>query len=602
MKETTKYIMFVIAMTMMIMTTACSGDSLDDDSASYNSNGDSSSSGVTTTTLSTMKNFIVAIDKTTAEPAATVAAMYPAEGDSPSENTFGTIVNIDMANPTAATTNGVTITVSGNDITANHGSTEGICYVVTGTTADGSLTIEGDTKYGLNLNNADITNLRSTAINLQSKQNAYMTISGTNKVTDGITDDDSHKGAIFAKGKLFIGGTGSLDVYGTYNNGIHGKSNVVIESGVNLYVNSTANHGIKGGSDIIINGGIVNVEVSAAGAKAINCDECVKINGGRTTTIATGNGTWDTTDLETKAGAGVACDSIFYMNGGELYAKATGSGGKGIKADLEAYITGGTIRIITEGNLYYSNGTTESHNYTGNTDNLASAYTSSPKGIKIGYKDDTVSPTETYGKLQISGGDIMVRTSGNNAEGIESKGTFEVSGGAVAVYAHDDALNSTDDMTISGGSVVAVATNNDAIDSNGNMYLKGGTIIACGGSGAETGIDINEQKKLYITGANIFAIGGRTDGSLGSTTQGIITTSGSITENSTVSISSNGTTLCSFLMPSSFSNGTIIISSPNLTSGSSYTFTNGSSSTTVTASNTISGSSMGGGGFMPGRH
>ena len=603
MKEMTKYIMFVAAMTMMIMTTACSSDSLDDEttSDSSSSEGDTTDGAVTTTTLSTMKTFSIAVDKTTAEPAATVAAIYPEDGDSPSENTFGTIVNIDMANPVATTINGVTITVSGNDITANHGSTEGICYVVTGTTADGSLTIEGDTKYGLNLNNTDITNLRSTAIDLQSKKNAYLTLSGTNKVTDGITADDSHKGAIFAKGKLFISGTGSLEVYGTYNNGIHGKSNVVIESGVNLYVNSTANHGIKGGSDIIINGGIVNVEVSAAGAKAINGDECVKINGGRTTAIATGNGTWDTEDLETKAGAGVACDSIFYMNGGELYAKATGSGGKGVKADLEAYITGGKIRIITEGGLYYSNGTTESHNYTGNTDNLPSAYTSSPKGMKIGYKDDTVTPTETYGKLQISGGDIMVRTSGYNAEGIESKGTFEVSGGTVMVYAYDDALNSTGDMTISGGSVVAAATNNDAIDSNGNMYLKGGTIIACGGSGAETGIDINEQKKLYISGGNIFAIGGRTDGSLGSTTQGIITTSGSVTENGSVSISSNGTTLCSFLMPTAYSNGTIIISSPSLTSGSSYTLTNGSSSTTVTASNTISGSSMGGGGFMPGR-
>ena len=169
------------------------------------------------------------------------------------------------------------------------------------------------------------------------------------------------------------------------------------------------------------------------------------------------------------------------------------------------------------------------------------------------------------------------------------------------VYAHDDALNSTGDMTVSGGNVVAVGTNNDAIDSNGDMYLKGGTIIACGGSGAETGIDVNEQKKLYISGGNIFSIGGRTDGNLGSTTQGIINASGSVAENSIVSVSSNGTTLCSFLMPTSFSNGTIFISSPTLTSGSSYTLSNGSSSTTVTASSTISGSTMGGGGMPGGR-
>ena len=292
------------------------------------------------------------------------------------------------------------------------------------------------------------------------------------------------------------------------------------------------------------------------------------------------------------------------MNGGELYAKATGSGGKGVKADLEAYITGGKIRIITEGGLYYSNGTTESHNYTGNTDNLPSAYTSSPKGMKIGYKDDTVSPTVTYGVLKITGGDIMIRTSGNNAEGVESKGTLDITGGTVLIYAHDDAINSTGDMTISGGTTVAVGTNNDAIDANGNMYLKGGTIIACGANGAEAGIDINEQKKLYISGGYIFAIGGRVDGNLGSTSQGIITASGSLSANSSISVTGSSMTLYTFTMPpiSYSGNNTIIISTPDLTSGSSYTLTTGSSSVSVTASNTIS-SGMGGGmmgGGMPG--
>ena len=285
-------------------------------------------------------------------------------------------------------------------------------------------------------------------------------------------------------------------------------------------------------------------------------------------------------------------------NGGELYAKATGSGGKGVKADLEGYVTGGKIRIITEGGLYYNDGTTENLNYTGNTDNLSSSVTSSPKGIKIGYKDESTGTTTTYGVLKISGGDIMVRTSGNNAEGIESKGTFDVTGGTVLVYAHDDALNSTGDMTISGGTVVAVGTNNDAIDANGDMFLKGGVIIACGAGGAEAGIDINEQKKLYITGGYIFGIGGRFDGNLGSTSQGIISTTGSVSANGTVSISNSSKTLYTFTMPPiSYSNGVIIVTTPDLVSGSSYTLKLGNSTQTVTASNTISGG-MGGG--MPG--
>ena len=608
MKKKMMPVMLLAVMTMMTMTTACSSDDpLSNDSIIYGDDNDSSegsSSGSSSTgTYSEMKTFTVAIDKTTAEPASAATAQYPEDGDALNTNNFGTIVNIDISNPVDPAVDGVSVTIDGHNVTVNHGSTEGVCYVVTGTTTDGSLIVKGDASFELNLSNANITSATTTALDLESKGNAYLVVSGTNKLTDGATED--HKGTLYSKGKLLISGDGSLDVYGTYKNGIHGKSNIVIDKGVNLYVKSTENNGIKAGDDMFINGGIINVEVSADGGKAINGDADITINGGRTTVIATGNGTWEVDETltyggDTKAAAGIGSDGIFYMNGGELYAKATGSGGKGVKADLEGYITGGKIRIITEGGLYYSNGSTESHNYTGNTDNLPAAYTSSPKGMKIGTKEEDGTTTTTYGVLQISGGDIMIRTSGNNAEGIESKGTFDVNGGTVMVYAHDDALNSTGDMTFTGGTVVAVGTNNDAIDANGNMNIKGGTIIACGANGAEAGIDINEQKKLYITGGYLFAIGGHVDGNLGSTTQGIITTTGSVSANSTVGISNSSKTLYTFTMPpvTYSSNNTIIISTPDLTSGSSYTVKTSSTSTTATASNTISSGGMGGG--MPG--
>ena len=602
-------IMLMAAAALMTLATACSSDDPLSEDNSYsniidgNSSSSASSGSTAISTYAEMKSFTIAIDKTTAEPESAAAAQYPADGDAPGANTFSTLVNIDMSNPKDPAIEGVTITIDGNNVTANHGSTEGVCYVVTGKTTDGSLIINGNTNFELNLNGADITSASTTAIDIEGKGNAYLVVNGTNKVKDGTTAD--HKAAIYSKGKLLISGDGSLEVYGTYKNGIHGKTNIVIDKGVNLYVNSTANNGIKAGDNMYINGGIINVEVSADGGKAINGDADVVINGGRTTVIATGNGTWEADETltyggDTKAAAGIGSDATFYMNGGELYAKATGSGGKGVKADLEGYITGGKIRIITEGGLYYSNGSTESHNYTGNTDNLPAAYTSSPKGMKIGYKDDTVTPNETYGVLKISGGDIMIRTSGNNAEGMESKGTLDITGGTLLVYAHDDAINSTGDMTISGGTTVAVGTNNDAIDANGNMYLKGGTIIACGANGAEAGIDINEQKKLYISGGYIFAIGGRVDGNLGSTTQGIISATGSVSANSSISVSNGSKTLFTFTMPPvSYSGSNVmIISTPDLSSGSTYTLTAGSSSASVTASNTIS-SGMGGGG-MPG--
>lgn len=590
--------MYAAMLFASIVITGCSSD--DPISEMYDNNNitptntNNGGSSAANASSSELLSFDINIDKTTAEPTSTATAAYPEESDNFDKNSFVAIVNIDMSNPTSKEENGVTITVDGNDVVADHGSQEGICYVVTGTTNDGSLTINGKADFEIELNNADITNTRSTALDIESKYKAFLVLAGSNRLTDGTSADDSHKGALFAKGKLLISGDGSLDVYGTYNNGIHGKSNIVIDKGVNLYVNSTANHGIKAGDDMYINGGIINVEVSAPGAKGINGDIDININGGRTTVVSTANGQWDDEDLETKASAGIACDSVFTMNDGEIYMKSTGSGGKGLKADWEAYINGGKVRIITTGGLYYSDGTTENHNYTGNTDNLDDAYSSSPKGIKIGTKNE-------HGVLTITDGDIMVRTTGNNAEGMESKGTLDITGGTVLISAHDDAINSSGDLTISGGTVVAVGTNNDGIDANGNMYLKGGTIIAFGASGAEAGIDIDEQHKIYISGGNIFGIGGRFDGNLGSTTQGIVSTTGSVAANGTVTISSGSTVLATLTMPPySYSNGNIIVSVPGMTSGESYTLSLGSSSTNVTASNTISSNGMGGGGGQPG--
>ena len=593
-----KKIMYAAMLFASIVITGCSSDDpiseMFDNNSSTPTNTNNGGSSAANASSSELLSFDINIDKTTAEPTSTATAAYPEESDNFDKNSFVAIVNIDMSNPTSKEENGVTITVDGNDVVADHGSQEGICYVVTGTTNDGSLTINGKADFEIELNNADITNTRSTALDIESKYKAFLVLAGSNRLTDGTTADDSHKGALFAKGKLLISGDGSLDVYGTYNNGIHGKSNIVIDKGVNLYVKSTANHGIKAGDDMYINGGIINVEVSAPGAKGINGDIDININGGRTTVVSTANGQWDDEDLETKASAGIACDSVFTMNDGEIYMKSTGSGGKGLKADWEAYINGGKVRIITTGGLYFSDGTTESHNYTGNTDNLDDAYSSSPKGIKIGTKNE-------HGVLTITDGDIMVRTTGNNAEGMESKGTLDITGGTVLISAHDDAINSSGDLTISGGTVVAVGTNNDGIDANGNMYLKGGTIIAFGASGAEAGIDIDEQHKIYISGGNIFGIGGRFDGNLGSTTQGIVSTTGSVAANSTVTISSGSTVLATLTMPPySYSNGNIIVSVPGMTSGESYTLSLGSSSTNVTASNTISSNGMGGGGGQPG--
>ena len=190
----------------------------------------------------------------------------------------------------------------------------------------------------------------------------------------------------------------------------------------------------------------------------------------------------------------------------------------------------------------------------------------------------------------------MVRTNGSNGEGIESKATLSITGGVVMVYAYDDGINSAGNMNIAGGQIVSVGRNNDGIDANGNMYISGGNMVACGASGAETGIDIGEQRRLYVTGGCFLGIGGRVDATLGSTSQGIACYSGSFSANSTVTITdiSGSNAYASFIMPPVSTSGSVMVSCPSMVSGSSYKV----GSTTVTAASSLSSSNTGGG---PGR-
>ena len=577
-----KVMSMVIVITSMAILQCCSAEDPFSASDYYDQQMPNASNGTGSTATSSgsseLTKFVVATDLTTAEPTTRADAYFPDAEDDLANNEFGTEVHVVFDGQTATydAVSGVSITADGAHVTANHGDTKGVCYVVSGTSTAGSLTIVGNKKYAMKLNNVDLTNPDSAAIDLLSKKRAYVLLADgtTNRLADGSSSKASdQKGALYCKGKLLFNGSGQLAVYGNYNNAIHSADYIVFSPGCNIYVQSTANHGIKANDGIIINGGILNVEVSAAAAKGINSEADITINGGRTTVIATGNGTYE--DGEAKGAAAMKCDSTLTMNGGELLLKATGSGGKGLKADWEAYINGGTLRVITEGGTY-----------------TYSRDSASPKGIKVGTKN-------VHGVLNIFGGDIMVRTSGQGGEGIESKGTLAIDGEGttVAVAAYDDAINSAGDMYLMGGSITAIGTGNDGIDANGNMHISGGNIVAFGAGGAESGIDTGEQYKLYITGGCVFGIGGRIDASYATTTgaQPYAATSGSVSANSTVTLTSGTTTLATFNMPAyAYQNGTILVSAPGMTSGSSYTLDLGTQSLTVNATTTASSSTMGG--------
>ena len=441
---------------------------------------------------------------------------------------------------------------------------EEITYTLSGTSSDGGFYNEGAYKATVELNNLNLTNISAVysgaAVHIQnSKRIKVKPLNGTtNTLVDAVSG--KQKGCLYIKGHAEFAQKGTLNVTGNVKHGIKTGEYISIKNatinvlsavgdGINceqfflmesgtITINNVADDGLQcdiedttvgstgetaehegeDSGNIYIAGGTLTMNVTGVACKGIKSEGNIAISGGDITISTSGIGMWDTTDLETKAAACISSDANITISGGTLNLTSTGSGGKGLKCDSLLTFTGGTMTIKTTGALYYNNGTTENTNYTGNTDNIDSKYYSSPKGIKAGTKTESGSGwyvTYTYaGGIVISGGKISVSTSGRNAEGIESKSTLIINNGEVVVNAYDDGINAASDLTINGGLVYSRSTNNDGIDANGNVYIKGGLVYAIGASSPEVAIDANseEQKKLYVQGGTIVAVGGLESG------------------------------------------------------------------------------------------
>ena len=488
---------------------------------------------------------------------------------------------------------------------------EEITYTLSGSSTDGEFYMSGSYKATVELNGLTLTNTNpvfsGAAVHIQNgKRIKVKPITGT---TSTLTDaaSGSQKGCLYIKGHAEFAQKGTLNVVGNVKHAIKAGEYITVKNATinvtsalgdgiscNQYflmesgtvnISGTSDDGIQADLDgtestgettdhededsgnIYISGGTITIDCAAAAAKGIKSAGDMNISGGTISVTTTGKGEWDSEDLETNAACGLSADGNMNISGGTLTLTSTGSGGKGMKCDGILTVSDGAITVKTTGGLYYNNGSTENTNYTGDTERINSSYYSSPKGIKAGVKTQSGNSYTYSGGIVISGGTISVTTSGNNGEGIESKNTLDITGGHITVNAYDDAINSAQDLTISGGYVYARATNNDGIDANGNCYIKGGLTYAIGSSSPEVAIDANseEQKKLYVSGGTLIAIGGLESGA--SLTQSCYSTS-SWSKNTWYALSYGNETFA-FQTPSSGGNTMVVsaASAPTLKSG-----------------------------------
>lgn len=252
----------------------------------------------------------------------------------------------------------VTLQQDGAHVTI-YSSASRMCYVLNGTSANGSFKIYSDHKFQLTLNGLDLTNPNGAPINNQGGKSLYLVLNdGTiNHLADGenyqVEAGEQMKGAFFSEGQILVSGKGQLNINARGGHGFVSDDYIRFRPGCNLYVSCSGGNGIKSNDGIIIDGGVINVEVSADGAKGIKCDSTITVNGGRTTVITSG-ATLVTAGVTTALNdssscAAIRCDSTMTVNGGLLLLKSTGEGGKGINCTTNLIIHGGKVQVVTLG-------------------------------------------------------------------------------------------------------------------------------------------------------------------------------------------------------------------------------------------------------------
>ena len=248
------------------------------------------------------------------------------------------------------------VSAVGADVTVNAvGKNDSLLLVLSGSTADGSLLVFRDKKYGIQLKGVSITNSDGPAINNQCGKALYLEVVGStvNSLTDGDTYDESvnyqQKGALFSEGQIFFSGAGELTVTGNCKNAIASDDYIIVDGWPVITAQSSTGHGIKVNDGIWINGGTLDIKVTADAARGIKSDSVVVITRGDVSIKTTGDCVYDEAEDDYSSAACIKCDDAFTMTAGTLTMTSSGDGGKGLNCADVVTVKGGIFSAITTG-------------------------------------------------------------------------------------------------------------------------------------------------------------------------------------------------------------------------------------------------------------
>lgn len=391
----------------------------------------------------------------------------------------------------------ITAIVNGGHVTllADAALDEEVTYTLSGSSQNGSLYMDGEYKATFVLNNLVLTNPDSCAINIQDGKLINMVLPAGTSTTlaDGLTtstadDTDTHKAALYIDGHASWTGGGSLTLTGNVKHGYSSDEYTLLNDGFgSITVRSAVGDGfhvneyfqMKGGSvtinaqgdgidvgvrskstdvnngNLMLEGGTLSVATTGIATKALKSEKAMIVSGGNITATTSGSATYEAADFSSCAGA--KCAS-FSMTGGTLTLTSTGAGGKGLNADADVVVDGGTLTVVTTGSVF-------NHG----------ADDTKPHGIK----SDTV--------IRLNGGNVMVAASSDSGSPLKTTD--------VAVYCNGTTLMAIGDKKVTPASASTCRYKNYT-----SQKVTGGTTVTLDGvSFAVPAIYNNASAKIIVS-------------------------------------------------------------------------------------------------------
>lgn len=479
-------------------------------------------------------------------------------------------------------------------------------YLLSGKAEDQTLVVDA-AKATVRLVLSDLTweNANFAAIYVKKAAKVILILEGESSlsVTGAFEarDENSVDGAVFAKDDLTILGSGSLSVQSSAH-GIVAKDSLRITGG-SLSV-SAQSHALQANDCVCIQNASLSLTAGKDGIHAEHSDDAslgfVAIQSGTLEIESTGDG------IDAGSTLRILDGSLFIRSGGGASASLSADqSAKGLKAQGDLLIAGGTIQIDSADDAIHSN---SSASLTGGTLTLQSGDDGIHADASLLVSGGTLAITQSYEGLEaqvvtVSGGNLTIRASddGINAAGGSDSSSLGGRPGQNAFRADQSAS-----ITLSGGEIW-IDADGDGIDSNGSLTLAVGTVIVQGPQSNGDG-PLDYDGTATVTGGTLLAIGSSGMAmNFSEAAQGSVLLSfAAQSAGSAVRITDEaGEVLFEQTAEKSFSS--LLFTSPLLQKGKTYTFSAGSFSQTLTLSSLLSGSggmggpgSPGGGGGAPG--